>query len=78
LDPKYLLNAGREALFSVHPFYFLFFSVDTHAEGLVDPKVRVQKKVTDFGYPRACTLRKLKIGYGSSLYQLFSKCDLNS
>jgi hypothetical protein len=24
-----------------------------HAEGLVNPKVRGQKKVTDFGYPRA-------------------------
>jgi hypothetical protein len=24
-----------------------------HAEGLVYPKVRAQKKVTDFGYPRA-------------------------
>jgi hypothetical protein len=22
-----------------------------HAEGLVNPKVRAQKKVTDFGYP---------------------------
>jgi hypothetical protein len=26
-----------------------------HAEGLVNPKVRAQKKVTDFGYPRAET-----------------------
>jgi hypothetical protein len=29
-----------------------------HAEGLVDPKVRAIKKVTDFGYPRACRFRK--------------------
>jgi hypothetical protein len=32
-----------------------------HAEGLVNPKVRAQKKVTDFGYPRACRLRKHQI-----------------
>jgi hypothetical protein len=29
-----------------------------HAEGLVNPKVRAQKKVTDFGYPRAFRFRK--------------------
>jgi hypothetical protein len=32
-----------------------------HAEGLVYPKVRAQKKVTDFGYPRACRFRKYQI-----------------
>jgi hypothetical protein len=32
-----------------------------HAEGLVNPKVRGQKKVTDFGYPRACRFRKYQI-----------------
>jgi hypothetical protein len=32
-----------------------------HAEGLVNPKVRAQKKVTDFGYPRACGIRKHQI-----------------
>jgi E3 ubiquitin-protein ligase MARCH6 len=32
-----------------------------HAEGLVNPKVRVQKKVTDFGLPRACRFRKHQI-----------------
>jgi hypothetical protein len=33
-----------------------------------------QKKVTDFGYPRAENI-KLKIGSRSLLYQLFSKRD---
>jgi hypothetical protein len=32
-----------------------------HAEGLVNPKVRDKKKVTDFGYPRACRFRKCQI-----------------
>jgi hypothetical protein len=32
-----------------------------HAEGLVNPKVLAQKKVTDFGYPRACRFRKHQI-----------------
>jgi hypothetical protein len=32
-----------------------------HAEGLVNPKVLAQKKVTDFGYPRACRFRKYQI-----------------
>jgi hypothetical protein len=32
-----------------------------HAEGLVNPKVCAQKKVTDFGYPRACRFRKNQI-----------------
>jgi hypothetical protein len=32
-----------------------------HAEGLVNPKVRAQKKVTDFGYPRGCRFRKHQI-----------------
>jgi hypothetical protein len=30
-----------------------FMKQSHHAEGLVNPKVRAQKKVTDFGYPRA-------------------------
>jgi hypothetical protein len=29
-----------------------------HAEGLVNPKMRVQKNITDFRYPRACRFRK--------------------
>jgi hypothetical protein len=48
-----------------------------HAEGLVDPKVRAKKKDTDFGYPRACRIRKhqkIEIGHRSS----FSKRDKNS
>jgi hypothetical protein len=32
-----------------------------HAEGLVNPKVRAQTKVTDLGYPRACRFRKYQI-----------------
>jgi hypothetical protein len=32
-----------------------------HAEGLVNPKVHAQKKVNDFGYPRACRFRKHQI-----------------
>jgi hypothetical protein len=32
--------------------------VPHHAEGLANPKVLAQKKVTDFGYPRACRFRK--------------------
>jgi hypothetical protein len=32
-----------------------------HAEGFVNPKVRALKKVTDFGYPRACRFRKHQI-----------------
>jgi hypothetical protein len=32
-----------------------------HAEGLVNPKVHAQKKVTDFGFPRACRFRKHQI-----------------
>jgi hypothetical protein len=32
-----------------------------HAEGLVNPKVRGQKKVTAFGYPRECRFRKHQI-----------------
>jgi hypothetical protein len=32
-----------------------------HAEGIVNPKVRAQEKVTDFGYPRACRFRKHQI-----------------
>jgi hypothetical protein len=33
-----------------------------HAEALVNPKVReLKKKVTDFGYPRACRFRKHQI-----------------
>jgi hypothetical protein len=47
-----------------------------NAEGLVEPKV-LAKNVTDFGYPRACRIRKIS-NYGSSLYQLFSKRDLTS
>jgi hypothetical protein len=35
--------------------------VTHHAEGLVNPKVRANKKVTDFGYPRACRFRKHQI-----------------
>jgi hypothetical protein len=33
----------------------MFSTIGTshHAEGLVEPKVRANKKVTDFGYPRA-------------------------
>jgi hypothetical protein len=53
-----------------------------HAEGLADPKVVYKKTVTDFIYPRAWHVDseniKLKIGYRSSAYQLFSKRDLNS
>jgi hypothetical protein len=47
-----------------------------HAEGLVNPTRT--KKVTDFGYPRACRFRKRQIeniGSRSLLYQLFSKRD---
>jgi hypothetical protein len=32
-----------------------------HAEGLVNPKVRALKKVTDFGYHSACRFRKHQI-----------------
>jgi hypothetical protein len=41
-----------------------------HAEGLVNPKVHAQKKVTDFEYPRACRIRKHQKNN-----QLFSKRD---
>jgi hypothetical protein len=46
-----------------------------HAEGLVNPKVLAQKKVTDFGYPRACRFRKYQIkkgyrpAYSTSFFQ---------
>jgi hypothetical protein len=31
------------------------------AEGLINPKVLAKKAVTDFGYPRACRIRKYQI-----------------
>jgi hypothetical protein len=47
-NKKSILNGARpESESSAH-----------HAEGLVDSKVRAQKKVTDLGYPRARTFRK--------------------
>jgi hypothetical protein len=46
-----------------------------HAEGLVNPKVRGPKTVTDFRYPRDSENIKLKIGYGSYHDQIFSKRD---
>jgi hypothetical protein len=52
-----------------------------HAEGLVNPKVLAQKKVTDFlDTPEHVELEnfKLKMGPRSYLDQLFSKRDLNS
>jgi hypothetical protein len=40
----------------------LRISLNTHhAEGLEYPKVRGQKKVTEFGYPRARRFRKYQI-----------------
>jgi hypothetical protein len=52
---------------------------DSIAEELINPKVRAQKKVTDFGYPGPEHVDseniKLKIGSRSLLYQLFSKRD---
>jgi hypothetical protein len=41
-------------------------------------QIRLKKMVTDFGCSRTCIFRKYQIGCQSSLYQLFSKCDLNS
>jgi hypothetical protein len=56
----------------------LIITTPHHAEGLVKPKLSARaKKVTDIVYPRACKF-KLKIGFRSLLYQLFSKRDLNS
>jgi hypothetical protein len=53
-----------------------------HVEGLVNPEVGAQKKVTDFVYPRAEHVDskniKLKIGPRPLFYQLFSKRDFNS
>jgi hypothetical protein len=50
-----------------------------HAEGLVDPKVGYKKTVTALvlDTPKHVDSEyiNLKIGYGSSLYQLFSKRD---
>jgi hypothetical protein len=41
----------------------IFFLTDSwqHPEELVNPKVRAKKRVTDFGYPRACRFRKHQI-----------------
>jgi hypothetical protein len=49
-----------------------------HAEGLVNPKVRAQKRSLILDTPEHVDLQniKLKIGFRSSAYQLFSKCDL--
>jgi hypothetical protein len=50
-----------------------------HAEGLVNPKVRAKKTVTDFRYPRACRFRKHQIlSRSPDLAQLyFIKCGSN-
>jgi hypothetical protein len=58
-----------------------FKNYSHHAEGLVDPKVREQKKpylVLDTPEHEDSENLTYKIGYGSYLYQLFSKRDLNS
>jgi hypothetical protein len=51
-----------------------------HAEGLVDQKCShfFSFLILDTQEHVDSENIKLKIGYGSSLYQLFSKCDLNS
>jgi hypothetical protein len=56
------------------------FSTSCHAEGLVNPKVLTQKKVTDFGIAQApehvdSENIRLKIGHRPLLNQLFSKRD---
>jgi hypothetical protein len=43
-----------------------------HAEGLVNPKVLAEKKVTDFGYPRACRFTKHQIENRSSELRLLT------
>jgi hypothetical protein len=46
-----------------------------HAEVVFNPNPMNQKMVTDFGNPRDSEKCWMKIGYGSFLYQLFSKRD---
>jgi hypothetical protein len=48
----------RKSYFPCHCFHF---ASPHHAEGLVNPKVLPNKKVTDFGYPKACRFRKHQI-----------------
>jgi hypothetical protein len=51
-----------------------------HAEGLVDPNLMYKKPYLVLDTPEHVDSENinLKIGHGSSLYQLFSKSDLNS
>jgi hypothetical protein len=54
-----------------------------HAEGLVNPIVRAQKKVTDFVYHRACRFRKHQIENMfpeltlPTFFKTFIKCGKN-
>jgi hypothetical protein len=57
----------RDTFLKLHPLLeikknlFIVLPATHHAEGLVNPKVRALKKVTDFGYPRASRFRKHQI-----------------
>jgi hypothetical protein len=42
-----------------------------HAEGLVNPKVRAKKRLLILDTQEHVESENIKIGYGSSLYQLF-------
>jgi hypothetical protein len=65
-EPQPSIGCGLSLIYQVFKLYlfklpFSLVVLSHHAEGLVNPKVRAIKKVTEFGYPRACRFRKHQI-----------------